>query len=358
MEKKSHSGRLHDAVLGFVVGDALGVPHEFKSREEMDASPASGMTGYGTHNQPPGTWSDDTSLMLCLMESLSYGYDLQDLAKRFVRWYREAYWTAHGEVFDIGISTQKAIERMEQGNHPTKCGGNSINDNGNGALMRILPLVFYLLKEKNQEVRFQKVKEVASLTHGHAISHIGCFIYTELFRFLILHENWQEGIKSLASLKEFLSDQGFTAEHLSCYESIFDGSFAAKSRDDIRSTGFVAHTLEAALWCVNQASSCREAIYLAINLGEDTDTTAAVTGSLAAYVYGISSLIEYQWKMARMEAIFRLSSEFKLSLDWEINKKEIDHFRLKASASALPQVFENAEKTFFYVPYTGSHYIL
>ena len=97
------------AMLGVIVGDALGVPVEFMSREDLTADPVTGMREYGTHDQPAGTWSDDSSMALCLMESLTRGVDYEDMAENFLRWADEGYWTAHGEVFDLGIATRKAL---------------------------------------------------------------------------------------------------------------------------------------------------------------------------------------------------------------------------------------------------------
>jgi ADP-ribosylglycohydrolase len=126
-------------LLGLAVGDALGVPWEFRPRGSFLCE---GMSGYGSHNQPPGTWSDDTSLALCLADSLSRGISFEDIARNFVKWHDEAAFTAHGAVFDIGISTAKAINRLKAGIAPDKAGCAGVNENGNGSLMRIAPLVF------------------------------------------------------------------------------------------------------------------------------------------------------------------------------------------------------------------------
>ena len=131
-------------VLGLCVGDALGVPVEFESRESLRSNPVTDMRGYGTYNQPAGTWSDDTSMTICLMDSLSGGLDYFDIMTKFKSWINGAECTAHGEVFDVGNTTRKAIDRFTNGMDALKCGGGSEKDNGNGSLMRILPLVFYL----------------------------------------------------------------------------------------------------------------------------------------------------------------------------------------------------------------------
>lgn len=134
------------------------------------------MPAYGTDQQPPGTWSDDSSLAFCLAESLCHGYDLADLARRFIDWREKAYWTAHGRVFDIGIATSQAIGRLRSGTLPTQAGGRSEEDNGNGSLMRILPLITYLAGKPIAE-RYRIVADASSLTHAHVRSMLSCFIY-------------------------------------------------------------------------------------------------------------------------------------------------------------------------------------
>jgi len=132
--------RSFGGLWGAVVGDALGVPIEFKSWAAIAQVPVTEMRGYGTHQQPPGTWSDDSSLLLCTAESLLNGFDLQDLGRRFVRWLDERYWTPWGQVFDVGITTREAIRRIAQGGAPEQAGSSSEQSNGNGSLMRILPV--------------------------------------------------------------------------------------------------------------------------------------------------------------------------------------------------------------------------
>ncbi|OXS59792.1 hypothetical protein B1A99_09630 [Cohnella sp. CIP 111063] len=138
--------KIINGVVGLCLGDALGVPVEFRSREVLERQPVSEMIGYGTYNQPPGTWSDDSSLTFCLMESICQcrQIDLYDIADKFSSWLWEGYWTSHGEVFDVGIATKKAIEKLtEEFVRPDFAGGQDEYSNGNGSLMRILPLAFY-----------------------------------------------------------------------------------------------------------------------------------------------------------------------------------------------------------------------
>ena len=139
------------------------------------------MRGYGTHNHPTGTFSDDSSLTFCLAEALTEGFDLNTIGKNFVMWYTEGYWSAHGEVFDIGNATRQAIYRLTEGVSPEQAGGKSDKDNGNGSLMRIAPLVFYTADKPIKE-RFEITKQVSSITHAHIRSVIACFYYLEFAR--------------------------------------------------------------------------------------------------------------------------------------------------------------------------------
>ena len=137
---------------GAIIGDALGVPVEFKSREEVRRNPVTAMRGHGTFKQPPGTWSDDSSLLLCTVESLIEGFDTNRMGQLFIRWYNDSYWTPWGKTFDVGIATQAGIKRMMRGIPPEEAGGLNENDNGNGSLMRILPVGLYCADSSVAEI--------------------------------------------------------------------------------------------------------------------------------------------------------------------------------------------------------------
>src|SRR6187402_551004 len=133
-----------DILFGVSIGDAVGVPVEFESRTDIVLNPVVDMSGVGTYDLPPGTWSDDSSLTFCLADALTKGYNLQSIANNFVAWRYRNFWTARGEVFDIGMGTQQAIERIARGVRPDLAGGFDTSSNGNGSLMRILPLLVYI----------------------------------------------------------------------------------------------------------------------------------------------------------------------------------------------------------------------
>jgi len=306
-----------DALLGVAVGDAIGVPVEFKSRGYLKEHPVIGMQGYGTHFQPEGTWSDDSSLTFCLAEMLAEKYDLVDLARRFVRWNYEAYWTPHGKLFDIGIATSAAIDRLSDGTSPELAGGVHEDSNGNGSLMRILPLLF-LVREKDIHSRFQMIRDVSSLTHRHIRSIVSCFIYLEIAAQVMAGNDKVDAYRRASiSSKAFLDETAVCpANERKYFERALSGTIFTLSEKQIWSSGYVIHTLEAALWCFLTKGSYRDAVLQAANLGEDTDTTAAVTGGLAALYYGWESIPDDWLKvLARLEDIEELCRRLKNKLE-------------------------------------------
>ena len=178
-------------IMGVAVGDALGVPVEFMSRNMLNAKPVTDMLGYGTHNQPEGTWSDDSSLTFCLVESLCRGFDLQDIGRRFVRWFDEGYWTPHGAVFDIGNATSRAISRLRAGVAPAQAGGTDEYSNGNGSLMRILPVALYFANFETEEL-LNATHRISCLTHAHPRSQMACGLYNMMIVELLKGASQQE----------------------------------------------------------------------------------------------------------------------------------------------------------------------
>ncbi|MBW4613247.1 MAG: ADP-ribosylglycohydrolase family protein [Desmonostoc vinosum HA7617-LM4] len=297
-------------LMGLCVGDALGVPVEFTSRVERIKSPVTKMIGYGTWNQPPGTWSDDSSLTFCLAESLCRGYSLDTIANSFWRWYKEAYWTARGELFDIGQTTHAAIMRLKQGVLPHQAGGKVENSNGNGSLMRILPMAYchriFTLGEL-----IWRVHDVSAITHGHARSQMACGIYISIAVALLEGADLQTAyLQGLKDIKEIYSVGEYILERPH-FGRVFSGEIAKLPVEEISSGGYVIDTLEASLWCLLNSSSYSEAVLKAVNLGGDTDTTAAVTGGLAGIYYGVEA-IPQQWieQIARKQDIINLVERF------------------------------------------------
>lgn len=293
-------GKVYDGIIGLIVGDALGVPFEFKSRDSFKATD---MVGFGTHYQPAGTWSDDSSMTIATLESLlcKGKIDPEDIMNNFVKWLIIGDFTPYGEVFDIGNTTRTAIHKYKNNwESPIKCGGTSEADNGNGSLMRILPLAFV-------KPTIKDVCKVSSLTHAHAFSKIACAVYVNVAENLI--DGGKEKVKIqpfiLQNYQKFLPDKYERLQHI-----------GELSRAKIKSTGYVIDTLEAALWCFINTDSYRNCVLTAVNLGGDTDTIAAVAGGLAGIYYGVGGEkgVPEEWiaKIPRHYWIKEMCEEFEI----------------------------------------------
>lgn len=268
--------KFYNGIMGLVVGDALGVPVEFRKR---DTYKVTDMIGFGTYNQKPGTWSDDSSLTLATVESMGRmgKVDPMDIMKNFLDWLEDGWFTPYGDVFDVGGATRRAITRFAKGTKPLDCGGKTRMDNGNGALMRILPVA---MLPDNGDKQAQ-ILNVAHLTHAHFISDFACMIYTAIV------ENLMKGspndIAVLAGIQRY-KEQLDNVSMLSEFGKLEQIEWL--ERTFVKSSGYVVDTLEAALWCFLNTETYRDCVLAAVNLGEDTDTVAAVAGGLAGIYYG------------------------------------------------------------------------
>ena len=312
-------GRMKSQIMaslwGAVTGDALGVPVEFRSRKELAAEPVTGMRGQGMHKQPAGTWSDDTSLTLCTIESLLTcdGVDTEDMAERFRRWLVEGHWTAHGQVFDIGIATRQALARFAEGRKPELCGGRQEYDNGNGSLMRMLPVSLWVRSGAIEEA-LGLVHRVSRITHAHPRAQMVCGFYTLLVWALMdgatpldaLKQAWQQAEAEY----KFHEDFELNWPHL---HRLAPEVMPTLGEADIRSSGYCIHTIEASVWCLLRGADFPSTVLAAVNLGEDTDTTACVTGTLAGLRFGMDQVppvwVEALARRQDLETIFTQFTE-------------------------------------------------
>ncbi len=283
---------IKSGIMGVIVGDALGLPVQFKDRSWFIKYPVSTMIGPGVFNKPKGSWSDDGSLTLALASSLISGYDPKAIMNEFEAWLFYGKYTQDGQAYDMGQTTTNAIMNYHRGIPLSKCGGRSYYDNGNGSLMRILPLVFYLRASYGSSFTQDPqamgiIHEVSALTHAHELAKMSCGIYLSIANELCDKKPIISAIKDgyAVAMIYYGHDPSFE-KVIAEYPRLQDlSAFALLSDAEIGSSGFVKDTLEAALWCLLKTNSYEEAVLKAVNLGYDTDTTAAVCGGLAGLAY-------------------------------------------------------------------------
>lgn len=275
-------------MLGHAVGDALGVPVEFCEREELAEEPVTDMEGYGTYPYPAGSWSDDTSMSLAALDSLAEGQlDFDDIMVKFGEWYYHDRYTPTGEMFDVGNTCSYAIDSYFVSHKSVEeCGLAGECFNGNGSIMRIHPFVLYAYaKQMPVDAWLDVIGQASALTHAHDRSKVGCLIYA--FVLMDLLDQGRGGIED--GLKKARQNLNTCAE-FSRYDRIFQKDFATLPCDEIKSSGYVVDTLEAALWCLLTTDNYRDCVLKAVNLGDDTDTVAAVAGGLAGALYGYDAI--------------------------------------------------------------------
>jgi ADP-ribosylglycohydrolase len=306
-----------DALLGVAVGDALGVPFEFNTSDQMNANPAKDMIGYGRYNVPAGTWSDDSSLTFCLAESLIKGYDLADMSQKFVDWKEKSYWTAHGYVFDIGITTSIAIADLKSIlrrkayadlTHLKYLGDEY--DNGNGSLMRIIPLLFYI-KGIPIAQQFDIIRDVCALTHRHIRGAMCCLIYLRLAEHIL---NGKEKVAAYLLVQKeilhFWETSEFSPNEAKLFIRLIENDIRDTPLSALKSGGYVMESIEASIWCFLQRDTYEKVVLTAINLGHDTDTTGAIAGGLAGLYYGREGMPKHWVKgIARLADIVDLGNQ-------------------------------------------------
>lgn len=313
IEKKMYGG-----VFGFVIGDLLGVPVEFTSRQERDADQVKELRAYGTYHQPFGSWSDDTSFTLCLLDALLGGDIIEKLKDNMIACYSKGLFTPNGQLFDIGISTRNAIGNMIQGMKPVECGGTTEADNGNGSLMRVLPLAFIRDRYNIQEY-IKLIEDVSSVTHGHKRSKLACIIYVLLASNLYRGMDKEEALDSAIRIVLNECSEKYKTE-LRYYRFVFDKTIIKADGVQVKSTGYVVDTLEAVLWSFFNNFTYKDVVLAAINLGGDTDTIAAIAGGIAGIFYEYEKIPD-RWiqNVIRKEEIATLCDRLAYDLRESIN---------------------------------------
>lgn len=307
-----------DGVMGLVVGDALGCPVQFLSREEIKnrhKGPVKGMENGGIYAMPEGTWTDDSSMSIATLSSIIEKGSLvpEDIMKRFVGWNINGEYTPFGKAFDQGRTCLNAIYNFIRNPDIGTCGLTDENSNGNGSLMRIMPVcIYYYANGNDLDEAIHGIHIVSGLTHNHLRSKMCCGIYYFCVKNIIDGYKQQANqtsfqtshISSLQSLlqkgiNEALEYYGCDSESLNEMRFIgrlFDlDEFKKVPEFDIQSTGYVIDSIEASIWCLINSDSYKECLLKAVNLGDDTDTIAAIAGGLAGLYYGYEE-IPVEWR--------------------------------------------------------------
>ncbi|BFH18263.1 ADP-ribosylglycohydrolase [Paenibacillus dendritiformis] len=282
MRKENFLGCL----LGLAVGDAVGTTIEFKRPGTF--APVTDMVGGGPFQLEPGQWTDDTSMALCLAESLLLceGFSAHDQMKRYLRWYRDGYYSSTGDCFDIGITTRSALEHFERTGEPY-AGSTDPNTAGNGSLMRLAPIAMF--RASFMKLAIAEAALSSKTTHGAIEAVDACRFFASLLvgalngvaKEELLQPNYESWLWDDIQLSPAIHE-------------IYSGSFKQKNTPEIQGTGYVVKTLEAVLWAFYRTISFEEGLLQVVNLGDDADTTGAVYGQLAGAYYG-SDAIPKQW---------------------------------------------------------------
>jgi ADP-ribosylglycohydrolase len=298
------TNRYRGALLGLATGDALGTMLEFQAPGSFE--PISDIVGGGPFNLKPGQWTDDTSMALCLAESLieCQGFDPVDQLKRYVRWWREGHLSSTGTCFDIGMTTSKALRRFEKTGE-AYCGSSCSSAAGNGCIMRLAPVpLFY--ENKAQEA-IQRSADSSRTTHGaeeavDACRYLGALIVGAV-----------NGVEKKALLSAHYSPvAGYWEKHPLTMEiaEIANGAFKQREPPEIEGSGYCVRSLEAALWAFHKTDNFRDGCLLAVNLGDDADTTGAVYGQIAGAFYGEQQIpAEWLSKLAMRKVIEKMADD-------------------------------------------------
>lgn len=295
--KKNNKEVLKGAIMGAIMGDALGVPFEFIKKEEVGKIKLTKVD----------KWSDDSSMILCTMESLVElnNYSTKDIADKYIKWLYNGYWTPQGIVLDCGKTTAQALRLYRQKGILT-----GIDDEdacGNGSLMRIIPILFYV--HKNKENKFNIIKEFSSITHSNMRCVISCAIYIELG--LNLLDGMDKHSAYSKMQKIILEDYKNYQEELKLFDRILNNNIYEYDINTFSGSGYVLHSLESSLYSFMTSKNYIKSIKTAISFGDDTDTIACITGGLSGLYYGYNDIPKkYIDKLSRRDDILKLLEDF------------------------------------------------
>lgn len=294
--------RYRGCLLGLAAGDALGTTLEFKPPGTFD--PITDMIGGGPFRLTPGQWTDDTSMALCLAESLIEcdGFDATDQIKRYLRWWRHGHWSCTGRCFDIGFTTSCALRDFETTGEAF-AGSSDARKAGNGSIMRLAPVPLFYAADPAKAI--EMAAQSSRTTHGAVTCLDAC-----RFMASIIVGALQGRAKEEILSERFCPVPGYWRDHPLCPQinAIANGSYKRYNPPKIKGTGFVVQSLEAALWAFHNSSDFKQGALLAVNLGDDADTTGAVYGQIAGAFYGVNGIpAEWLAKLALKDEMLGLA---------------------------------------------------
>jgi ADP-ribosyl-[dinitrogen reductase] hydrolase len=294
--------RFLGCLIGLACGDAVGTTVEFAPRGSF--CPVEDMVGGGPFRLEPGDWTDDTSMALCLATSLveKQAFDPVDQMQRYVRWRREGYLSSNGRCFDIGNTVRAALQRFEETGDPF-CGSTNPQTAGNGSLMRLAPVPMFFARAPRRAI--EAAAESSRTTHAASTALDACRYFSGLIVGALAGVSKEELLA-----ERYAPEPGYWDEHplTVAVDEVAAGSFRRKQPPEIEGTGFVVRALEAALWAFNRSDSFREGCLLAVNLGDDADTTAAIYGQLAGAYYGEDAIpARWRFRLAKYNMIAGLT---------------------------------------------------
>lgn len=308
--------RWRGALLGLAVGDALGTTLEFSRPGELE--PVTDMVGGGPFDLAPGQWTDDTSMALCLAESLVErgGFDPADQMRRYLRWRDDGHLSSTGECFDIGNTVEQALETFRETGDPY-AGPTDPRSAGNGSLMRIAPIALRWAHAPEEAVRLAGL--CSRTTHGAPAAVDACRYFTGLLVGALRGEPLERLLAPMYAPVAGLWEREPLCPEI---EAVARGSWREREPPEIRGSGYVVHCLEAALWALGRSGSFEEACLRAVNLGEDADTTGAVCGQLAGAVFGAGG-IPGRWlaQLAMRERIEALADALRAACEAESRER-------------------------------------
>lgn len=325
---KTLSEKFRIGLHGVITGDALGNPAQFTYREKLKENPITTMVGGGVYKKPAGFWTDDSSMTLCLAESIGRlkKLDYKDIMDNFVKWIDKNQFTPGCRAYDIGETTVNTIFNYMNGKPIFECGGRKFDENGNGALMRILPAAFYVYKIYGKDAlnsdnpkyleAFDEIHKMTALTHGHEVSLIACDIYCATLIQMISGKDKANGSEKIEALsialnqvENYAKTNSEYAKYLNLFNRIFTVKFKDTPENEIKSSGYVLDSLEAAIWCFLTTENYAECTLKAVNLGHDADTIADIAGGMASVYY--DEISEEWWeKIAGKDVISNAEEKF------------------------------------------------